>query len=150
MSDFREGNLALNWVTDNVGLSARYGGLNMNLDPARLFKLNPHNLGNKESRLYNTLKVEPRSHPNLQIRHTYNRLLYYIQQPYIFILQLKLKCQFENVHQHITTPRSHPNLQIRHTYNRLLYYIQQPYIFILQLKLKCQFENVHQHITTLA
>ena len=43
----------------------------VNLDPARLFKLNPHNLGDKESRLYNTLKVEPGSHPNLQIRHTF-------------------------------------------------------------------------------
>ena len=43
----------------------------VNIDPARLFKLNPHNLGDKESRLYNTLKVEPRSHPNLQIRHTF-------------------------------------------------------------------------------
>ena len=30
-----------------------------------------NNLGDKESRLYNTLKVEPRSHPNLQIRHTF-------------------------------------------------------------------------------
>ena len=38
----------------------------VNLDPARLFKLNPQNLGDKESRLYNTLKVEPRSHPNLR------------------------------------------------------------------------------------
>ena len=38
----------------------------VNLDPARLFKLNPHNLGEKESRLYNTLKVEPRSHPTFK------------------------------------------------------------------------------------
>ena len=38
----------------------------VNIDPARLFKLNPHNLGEKESRLYNTFKVEPGSHPTFQ------------------------------------------------------------------------------------
>ena len=43
----------------------------INFDPARLFKMNPHKLGDKESRLYNTMKVEPRSHANLQVRHTF-------------------------------------------------------------------------------
>ena len=41
-----------------VNLEFIYNMYYVNLDPARLFKLNPHNLGDKESRLYNTLKVE--------------------------------------------------------------------------------------------
>ena len=54
----------------------------MNLDPARLFKLNPHNLGNKESRLYNTLKVEPRSHPTFNCSIVYLKKCVYSNTTY--------------------------------------------------------------------
>ena len=38
----------------------------VNIDPARLFKMNRQNPGDKESRLYNTMKVEPRSNTYLR------------------------------------------------------------------------------------
>ena len=120
----------------------------VNHDPARLFKMNHHNPGDKESRLYNTLKFKPRYHPNLQIRHTFftQRVVrpcnslpeYFVSSVKLFLTSKQTMIRWKDLL--YNSSKSYGNTIIYKNYNILLY-TTTLYIYTKAKALKMQVQK---------